>query len=80
VAVMKGCANAATREFETAITTAWHGEAFARTQKLKGLSEYLPRDVKAEKPAVRPEVILDAMLTMQAHGVPMQVRKIDKGE
>lgn len=74
---MKGCAHAATREFELAITTAHQGEAFARTKKLKSLSEYLPRDENAETQAVQPEVILDAMLTMKAHGVAMEIKKVE---
>ena len=74
---MKGCAHAANRELELAIATGWHAELFARTKKLKSLSEYLPRDdADGPAPVVQPEVILDAMLTMQAHGVPMQVRKV----
>jgi len=73
---MKGCANAAARDYEKLITVAWHTENFARTKKLKGLGEYLPRDGET-KSAVQPDVILDAMLTMQASGVPMQIRKLD---
>lgn len=75
---MKGCAHAAKRDLELAVTTAWHTELFARAKKLKNLREYLPReDGEEPPPPVQPEIILDAMLTMQASGVEMQVRKID---
>lgn len=67
---MRGCALAAKAEYELALSQAWHTEAFHRAKKLKALADYLPRE---EAETVQPEVILDAMLTMQAHGVPMKV-------
>jgi hypothetical protein len=70
---MEGRARAAQHEYEIALTQAWHGEVFARQKKLKRLSEYLPSE---NSNAVQPEAILDAMLTMQAHGVPMTVRRV----
>ena len=70
---MKGRAHAAKQVDEQSFLTAWYGEMLARQKKLKPASEYLgPVD---DKP-VETEVILDAMLTMQACGVPMEVRKL----
>lgn len=71
---MKGRSLAATRDHEARLAQAWHGELFARQKKLKNLRHYLPgRD--AER--VQPETVLEAMLTIQAQGVPMTVRKVD---
>lgn len=70
---MKGRAHAAKRDDEARHLQAWRGENFARSKKLKDFDKYLPKEPDA--PAVRPEVILDAMLTMQAHGVPMKIEK-----
>lgn len=71
---MKGRSLAAKQRAELAISQAWHGEAFARAKKLKGLDHYLLGGDSAEP--VQPEAILDAMMTMQAHGVPMQIKKL----
>jgi hypothetical protein len=75
LAVMEGRARAAKQEYELSVSQAWHGEVFARQKKLKKLSEYLPRDEQAEP--VSPEVVLDAMLTLQAAGVPMKIVKVE---
>lgn len=72
---MKGRARAAQQEYDLAVAQGWWGEAMARQKKLKGLGEYLPKDEDADP--VQPEVILDAMLTMQAHGVPMKVEWVN---
>ncbi len=74
LAVMKGRALAAKSEYELALYQAWHGEAFARAKKLESLKRYLPADGEAEP--VQAEVILDAMMTMQAHGVPMEIKRL----
>lgn len=74
LSVMKGRALAAKSEYELALYQAWHGEAFARAKKLESLKRYLPSDGEAEP--VQAEVILDAMMTMQAHGVPMEIRQV----
>lgn len=68
---MKGRARAAQEAYDLAIAQGWHAEAFHRQKKLKNLAEYLPKEGDSEP--VQPDVILDAMLTMQAHGVPMKV-------
>lgn len=74
LAIMRGRALAAKSEYELALYQAWHGEAFARAKKLESLKHYLPSEGAGEP--VQPEVILDAMMTMQAHGVPMNIRKL----
>lgn len=68
---MKACAHAAKREYEAIIIQAWHGANMANAgSKLKNLDQYLPKDEAAPVAApVKPEVILDAMLTMQTHGM-----------
>jgi hypothetical protein len=75
---MKGCAHAATRDYAMMIEQAWRVANFRGAgAKLKELKHYLPKHEDDQpEPAVQPEVILDAMLMMQAHGVPMQVRKV----
>ncbi|MEG3152997.1 hypothetical protein U1769_24150 [Sphingomonas sp. ZT3P38] len=73
VAVMKGRAHAAKEQRDLAIWQAWQGERFARTKKLKDLSEYLSG---GSKEPVQPEVVLDAMLTLQAQGAAMTVRRV----
>ncbi len=73
---MKGRAHAAKQAYQTAVETGYYSELFARQEKLKALSEYLePNDV----PAVQPAAVLDAMLTMKAHGIPMTIRKVASG-
>lgn len=72
---MKGRARAAQSEYDLAVSQAWHGEAFARAKKLKSLSEYLPKGESSQ--SIPPEAILDAMMTMKAHGVPMDIRKLN---
>jgi hypothetical protein len=74
VAVMKGRAHAAKQADEQCFLTAWYGEMLARQKKLKPASEYLG---PADNAPVQAEVVLDAMLTMQAHGIPMDVRKLN---
>lgn len=71
---MEGRARAAKDAFELALSQAWHGEVFARQNKLKQLSQYLPREDGADP--VQPEVVLDAMMTLQAAGVPMQIKRV----
>lgn len=75
LAIMKGRARAAKHQAELAISQAWHGEAFARAKKLEPLSRYLPDDGSEPEP-VQAEAILDAMMTMRAHGIPMNIRKL----
>ncbi|MEG3177053.1 hypothetical protein U1872_12495 [Sphingomonas sp. RB3P16] len=75
VAVMKGRAHAAKAAYENAIAAGYYSELFARQKKLKTLSAYLaPVDDAAP---VAPELVLDAMLTLQAQGVPMKIRKVE---
>lgn len=76
IAIMEGRAHAAKQDYELAVAQAWHGEVFARQKKLKNLSQYLPRE--ADAAPVSSEVILDAMLTLQAAGVPINIRKLDE--
>lgn len=71
---MEGRARAAKDAFDLAVSQAWHGEVFARQKKLKDLSDYLSS--KADEGPVAPEVVLDAMLTLQAAGVPMNIKKV----
>jgi hypothetical protein len=72
---MKGRAHAAEqRDLENHLQ-AWRTANYVQASKLKNFAEYLPKP--ADAPAVQPEVILDAMLTMQAHGVAMNVRRVD---
>jgi hypothetical protein len=74
---MKGRAHAATQRFELAVMAAWHTEYFARQTKLKNVREYLARsEDDGSAPAVEPDIILDAMLTMQASGVAMEIKKV----
>ncbi|KQM88659.1 hypothetical protein ASE67_02650 [Sphingomonas sp. Leaf23] len=72
---MKGRARAAKHEAELMISQAWHCEAFARAKRLEPLGHYLPSDGEEAQP-VQAEVILDAMMTMQAHGVPMNINRL----
>ena len=78
---MKGCAIAAKREYEAIVIQAWHGANMANAGgKLKNLDHYLPKDEEAPPPpAVKPEIILDAMLTMRAYGVPIEITKVETG-
>lgn len=76
IAIMEGRAHAAVQEFELAVSQAWHTEVFARQKKLKDLDQYLPK--KAEAGPVAPELVLDAMLTLQAAGVPINIRKVER--
>jgi hypothetical protein len=78
MAIMTGRARAAKDAYELALSQAWHGEVFARQKKLKNLSDYLPREKDAEP--VAPELVLDAMLTLQSAGVPLVIRKVESGE
>jgi len=73
---MKGRARAAKRSYEDLVTQAWHTANFANAKKLKDLRHYLGSD-DAEPEPVKPEVILDAMMTMQASGVAMTIQKIE---
>lgn len=70
---MKGRAHAAKHAFENAVAAGYYSELFARQKKLKSLREYLSPE---QSGPVQPEVVLDAMLTMQAHGVPMTITKV----
>ena len=59
------------------VEQAWRGANFANAgSKLKDLSHYLPRPDDT-KPSIQPEAVLDAMLTMKAHGVPMKIVKVE---
>ncbi|RZM11809.1 MAG: hypothetical protein EOP67_66605 [Sphingomonas sp.] len=70
---MKGRAHAAKQAYENAVAAGYYSELFARQKKLKALSEYLD---PTEAAPVQPEVVLDAMMTLQAHGVQMEIRKV----
>lgn len=73
VAVMKGRAHAAKQAHENAVAGAWYTEVFARQKKLKSLNEYL---ASGDDKTVQPEVVLDAMMSLKAHGVSMEIRKV----
>jgi hypothetical protein len=69
---MEGAARRAKRKSDATIALAWHIEAFARQKTLKPLRELL--DVKPK--AQTPDEMLAAMLTMQARGTPMNIKKL----
>lgn len=70
---MEGAARRARREQELAILQAWHGEAFARTKRLKGLSDYLGEKKKAQTP----EEMLAVFRSFQSRGAPMNIRQVN---
>jgi hypothetical protein len=70
---MEGAANRHKREFELAITQAWHGEAFARTKLLKGLGDYLKRPKKAQTP----DQMLAALKMYADGGAPLNIRTLN---
>ena len=72
-AIMEGRARAAKRNFELALSQAWHTEAFAREKRLKKLAEYLEGPPKARTA----DEILDAFLMFQALGAPMTIREVN---
>jgi hypothetical protein len=75
VAVMEGAARRQKREFDLAITQAWHAVAFDRTKRLKGLADYLV--VKPKYKAQTPEAMFAALMQMQAGGAPLSIREIN---
>lgn len=69
---MKGRAHAAKIAFENTVAVGYYTAAF-NGQKLKSLRHYLAPD---EDRDVSPDIVLDAMMTLQAQGVPIEIRKV----
>lgn len=76
---MEGRARAAKHEVDVAIATAWHGEAFARTKRLKRLSSYLEGDVrtKVEAPANDADGVLSLFKDMAAKGKDVKISRVN---
>lgn len=72
IAIMEGAARAAKQQFEMFVSGAWHGEAFARTKRLKPLSDYLTEHVDQ-----RPPDLLSAFREMKARGVSVDIKKLN---
>jgi len=70
---MEGAARRQKREFELAVTGAWHAEAFARSKRLKKLSDYLQPKATASTPAE----MLAVLRELQAGGAPMNIRRVN---
>jgi hypothetical protein len=73
---MEGAARRQKRAFDLVIIGAWHTEAFARTKKLKALSDYVGDKPKPFK-ATTPEQMLAAFQAMQAGGAPLNIREVN---
>jgi hypothetical protein len=75
VAVMEGAARRHRRDFELAITGAWHAEAFARQKRLKGLADYIGEKPKRRKQS--PEEMFAILSQFQAGGAPIDIREVN---
>ena len=64
------------REFDLTVSGAWHAEAFARTKKLKKLSEYVGDKPKSVK-ATTPDEMFAVLQMMKAGGAPLNIRTIN---
>ena len=79
---MKGRVAAAEQRHNEAMSLAWHTEAFARAAEMPSLaSVQISPARKREQPPAAPTAdagaMLDAFLTMQALGMPMDIKRIN---
>jgi hypothetical protein len=72
---MEGASRRHKRDFDLAITQAWHAVAFDRAKRLKKLSDYLG-DAKPKR-AQTPDEMLAVLMSMKGAGAPMNIRKVN---
>ena len=73
---MEGRARAAKQAFDLSIAQAWHTAAFARTKKLKKLSDYL-KATGAPAKAQTPAEMLEVFKSFQQRGAGMTIRRVN---
>jgi hypothetical protein len=72
---MEGAALAARRQFDLAITTAWHTEAFARTKKLPKLASLIGDHDGTKSASAQALAFFHGL---KAKGVPVEIYKTER--
>jgi hypothetical protein len=70
-------ARAAKWDFDLALSNAWHGEAFARTKRLKKFSAYVGNESVEGRRAPDEVGVLTLFREMQAHGKDVKITRLN---
>ena len=75
--IMHGARQRMLAQRDAAVAAAWHGERFARTERLRPLGEYLDELGGRPRLKMKPNEVLARLRAMAERGAAIKISKVD---